>query len=98
MCFIVLRKGIFLKTFKGCAHETDAALRRGGSCNRERALERVAQGHFPARRLKADDTLPAFLASVLIFRVLPNETQARSQFATHTRNIPELGISENKAR
>jgi hypothetical protein len=29
---------------------------------------------------------------------LPNETQARSQFAIDTRNIPELGISEFKAR
>jgi hypothetical protein len=29
---------------------------------------------------------------------LPNEIQAGSQFAIGTRNIPELGISENKAR
>jgi hypothetical protein len=33
----------------------------------------------------------------LIFRALLNETQAQSRFATHTRNIPELGISEIKA-
>jgi hypothetical protein len=35
----------------------------------------------------------------LIFRVLPDETQARSRFATNTRNIPELGISaENSVK
>jgi hypothetical protein len=51
-----------------------------------------------ARGFKAGDAPPGFQASLLIFRVLPNETQARSQFGTPTRNIPELGIWENKAR
>ena len=36
---------------------------------------------------KADDASPAFHSSLLIFRVLPNETQAQSQFGTPTRNI-----------
>jgi hypothetical protein len=34
------------------------------------------------------------LKAILKFRDLLDETQARSQFATHTRNIQELGISE----
>jgi hypothetical protein len=46
---------------------------------------------------KADDAQWIFRLA-LIFRVLPKETLARSQFAIETRNIPELGISENKAR
>jgi hypothetical protein len=50
-------------------------------------------------RFKADDTQLAFLAFALIFRDrLDDETQAQSQLAADTRNIPELGISENKAR
>jgi hypothetical protein len=65
---------------------------RGGSCNQERAWERIAKGHFPARGFKADDAPLDFLASILIFRLLPKETQARSQFGTLTQNIPELGI------
>jgi hypothetical protein len=42
---------------------------------------------LPKHRAGGKKTLPAFLDSLFIFRVLPNETQARSQFATH------LGIS-----
>jgi hypothetical protein len=71
---------------------------RGGSCNQERAWERIAKAHFPARGFKADDAPLDFLASILIFRVLPKETQGRSQFGTPTQNIPELGIWENKVR
>src|ERR1700730_12828383 len=59
---------------------------------KERALERIAPATSSVRRYRADDALLAFHASLLIFRVLPNETQARSQFGTPTRNIPELGI------
>ena len=47
---------------------------------------------------KGDDASPAFHSSLLIFRVLPNETQAQSQFGTPTRNIPELGISTENLR
>jgi hypothetical protein len=54
--------------------------------------KRIAKAHFPARGFKADDAPLDFLASILIFRVLPRETQARSQFGTATQNIPELGI------
>ena len=71
---------------------------RGGSCNQERAWERIAKAHFPARGFKADDAPLDFLASILIFRVLPKETQARSQFGTPTQNIQEFGISDNIVR
>jgi hypothetical protein len=37
-------------------------------------------------------------ASLYYSEFSPNETQARSQFAIDTRNIPELGISEFYAR
>ena len=71
---------------------------RDESCNQERASGRNAKAHSPARGFKADDAPLDFLASILIFRVLPKETQGRSQFGTPTQNIPELGIWENKVR
>jgi hypothetical protein len=49
-------------------------------------------------RFNADDTLLAFLAFALIFRDPLDETQAQSQFASDTRNIQQLGISEIKVR
>jgi hypothetical protein len=67
-----------------------------------RTLERIAPVYSAVRSLKANEPAMApLLASVafaLIFRDLLNETEAQSQFVTDTRNIPELGISENKAR
>jgi hypothetical protein len=49
-------------------------------------------------RSNADDTLAAFPAVGLIFRGPLQQIQTQSHFAAETRNIPELGISEFKAR
>ncbi|MEY2606100.1 MAG: hypothetical protein QOH31_3916 [Verrucomicrobiota bacterium] len=69
-----------------------------GLAIKKRALERFRQRIPGARWFKADNALPAFLAFALIFRDLLNETQTQSHFATDTRNIQELGISEFKVR
>ena len=68
-------------------------LARGRCCTQETAAGANSVSVFdrcaePGRRCAVDLSRLA-----LIFRVLPNETQARSQFAIDTRNIPELGIS-----
>jgi hypothetical protein len=47
--------------------------------------------HFPARGFKADAAPRAFLASLLIFRVFPKETQARAS------SEPRLGVPESAA-
>jgi hypothetical protein len=58
-----------------------------------RASERNYKSAFPTRGLKADDAPLNFLASLLIFRVLPKETQTRSQFGTLTRKFRNLEFS-----
>jgi hypothetical protein len=86
---------MFCRSVRIKSHRNDAPLYRGRSYDQERAPERIVPMYSPLALINADDTRLAFLAFTLIFRDLLNETQTQSQFATDTRNIQELGISES---
>jgi hypothetical protein len=84
------------RSTKTKSREGNAHLCRGGSCDQERVSEELQKHISPREDLRRTARHWPFSTSLLISRVFLKETQARSQFGTLTRNIPELGIWGNR--
>ena len=70
----------------------DVRLARGGCFTQETAAGANSGSVFDRCTEQGRRRAAELSRLALIFRVLPNETQVRIQFAIDTRNIPELGI------
>src|SRR4029077_5852890 len=74
-------------------HRDNAHLRRGRSCDQRTGAGTNCASELLGAPIQGRRYTVGLSRLALIFRVPLNETQAQSRFATHTRNIPELGIS-----